>query len=89
MEKTKTPQPSDPATEGLFSRELERPWPCLRARCQAAWTDKDHEKGGGFDGILYMELLSNDNVDLSVRGVELTKGEGPEGKREPNCCTYF
>ena len=39
--------------------------------------------------ILHMELLSDDNVDLSVRGVELTKGEGPEGKREPDCCTYF
>ena len=28
-------------------------------------------------------------VDLSVSGVELTEGEGPEGKRESNRCTYF
>ena len=42
-----------------------------------------------FYGILHMELLSDDNVDLSVSGVELTKGEGPEGKRESNRCTYF
>ena len=61
----------------------------LRARFQPAWTDKDHEKGGGFDGILHMELLSDDDVDLSVSGVEITEGEGPEGKRESNRCTYF
>ena len=52
-------------------------------------TDKDRERGGGFDGILNMTLLRDDNVDLIVIGVELTKGEGPEGNRESNRGTYF
>ena len=61
----------------------------LRALCQAALTDKDRERGGGFDGILNMTVLRDDNVDLSVSGVELTKGEVPEGKSESNRCTCF
>ena len=61
----------------------------LRALCQAALTGKDRERGGGFDGILNMILLRDDNVDLIVIGVELTKGEGPEGNRESNRGTYF
>ena len=61
----------------------------LRALCQAALTGKDRERGGGFDGILNMILLRDDNVDLIVIGVELTKGEGPEGNHESNRGTYF
>ena len=61
----------------------------LRALCQAALTDKDRERGEGCDGILNMTLLRDDNVDLIVIGVELTKGEGPEGNRESNRGTYF
>jgi len=73
----------------ILASVLDRPWPCSRALCQAALTDKDRERGGDFDGILNMTVLRDDNVDLSVSGVEPTKGEVPEGKSESNRCTCF
>ena len=49
--------------QGLPSQAARKGLAVLRARFQPAWSwmDKDHEKGGGFDGILHMELLSDDN----------------------------
>ena len=47
--------------KGVPSQAARKGLAVLRARFQPAWTDKDHEKGGGFDGILHMELLSDDN----------------------------
>ena len=42
-------------------------------------TDKDRERGGDFEGILNMTVLRDDNVDLSVTGIDVGLGEAAEG----------
>ena len=64
-----------------------KPSPCWRARCRAASTANELEKGGDFEGILPKTLLGGHDADLGVTGARPAKGEAAEGSVVRRSCS--